>query len=107
MTVTKSFETMLSRLEPTIPQKKDIQRTRETIANVLKNQPRIFLGKPQQPSFLTGSYKRSTIIRPIDDIDLYVVIHYQRHVLGEKPIKVMRLIARGRWSPKFGQCAKL
>jgi len=94
MTIIKSFETMLSRLEPTIPQKKAIQRTRETIDNVLKNHPRIFLGRPQQPSFLTGSYKRNTIIRPIDDIDLYVVVHYRQHVLGEKPIKVMRLIAR-------------
>lgn len=94
MTVIKSFETMLSRLEPSIPQKKAIQRTRETIDNVLKNHPRIFLGRPQQPSFLTGSYKRNTIIRPIDDIDLYVAVHYQQHVLGEKPIKVMRLIAR-------------
>ena len=81
MTVIKSFETMLSRLEPTIPQKKAIQRTRETIDNVLKNHPRIFLGRPQQPSFLTGSYKRNTIIRPIDDIDLYVVVHYRQHVL--------------------------
>lgn len=93
MSVNKSFETMLSRLEPTTPQKKAIQRTRETIDNVLKNHPKIFFGKPQQLSFITGSYKRNTIIRPIDDIDLYVVVHYQQHVMGEKPIKVLRLLA--------------
>ena len=94
MTASKSFETMLLRLEPTIPQKTAIQRTRETIDNVLKNHPRIFLAKPQQPSFLTGSYKRNTLIRPIDDIDLYVLVHFSIHADGKKPILILREMAR-------------
>jgi len=94
MTASKSFETMLLRLGPTIPQKTNIQRTRETIDNVLKNHPRIFLAKPQQPSFLTGSYKRNTLIRPIDDIDLYVLVHFSIHADGKKPILILREMAR-------------
>jgi hypothetical protein len=94
MTAIKFFETMLSRLEPTIIQKRAIQTTRETIDSVLKNSPKISLVTQRQASFLTGSYRRNTLIRPIQDIDLYVVVHYRQHVLGEKPIKVMRLIAR-------------
>ena len=94
MSVTESFETMLSRLEPTVIQKSAIKTTRETIDSVLQNDKKVFLAKGNQSSFLTGSYKRSTIIRPIDDIDLYVVVYYSIHALDKRPILVMRLISK-------------
>jgi len=93
MTVIQSFETMLSRLEPTPRQLEDIQTKRETIDRVLQNDRSIFLGKGNQSSFFTGSYKRNTIIRPLDDIDLYVTVHYGQHAHGKWPIHIMRLMA--------------
>jgi hypothetical protein len=93
MTVIQSFETMLSKLEPTTRQKGEIQTKRETIDSVLQNDRRIFLAKGNQSSFFTGSYKRNTIIRPIDDIDLYVTIHYGQHAHGKWPTHIMRLMA--------------
>lgn len=94
MTISKSFETMLSRLEPKIIQKRAIQKSRETIDNVLKNSPKISLVTQRQPSFLTGSYKRNTLIRPIQDIDLYVLVHFGFHADGKKPIFILREMAR-------------
>jgi len=94
MTVIKSFETMLSRLEPTSIQKGAIKTTRETIDSVLYNAPKVFLAKGTQSSFLTGSYKRNTLIRPIKDIDLYVTVHFSFHADGKKPFLVLRQMAR-------------
>ena len=86
MTVNQSFETMLSRLEPTSRQKTAIKTTRENIDKAILNNPKIFLFDYNQPSFLTGSYKRNTLIRPIDDIDLYVVVNYTEHASNKRPI---------------------
>ena len=94
MTVIKSFETMLSRLEPTSIQKAAIKTTRETIDSVLYNAPKVFLAKGTQSSFLTGSYKRNTLIKPIKDIDLYMMVHFSFHADGKKPILVLREMAR-------------
>lgn len=93
MTGKESFEKMLSNLEPTQRQREAIQKKRENIDSVIKRHPRIHLAESSQPSFLTGSYKRNTLIRPIDDVDLYVVVHYGLHAKNQPPIKVMRLIA--------------
>ena len=94
MTVNKSFETMLSRLEPTSIQKGSIKTARETIDSVLYNAPKVFLAEGTHSSFLTGSYKRNTLIRRIDDIDLYVLVHFSIHADGKKPILVLREMAR-------------
>ena len=94
MTAIKSFETMLSRLEPTIIQKRAIQTTRETIDSVLKNSPKISLVTQRQASFLTGSYRRNTLTRPIQDIDLYVLVNFGIHADGKKPIFILREMAR-------------
>jgi len=94
MTVIKSFDTMLSRLEPTYIQKSAIKTTRDTIDKVLQNDPKIVLAKGTQSTFLTGSYKRNTLIRPIDDIDLYVLVHFAVHADGKRPILILREMAR-------------
>jgi tRNA nucleotidyltransferase (CCA-adding enzyme) len=75
LTIDQSFQKFLSNLNPTDKQLQRIQKTRESIDAVLVNDPRITLNAQKQISFLTGSYSRKTIIRPIDDIDLYVRIH--------------------------------
>ncbi len=93
LTVDQSFQKLLSNLNPTEIQRKRIQTTRETIDSVLFNDNRIHLHYQKQPSFFTGSYSRNTIIRPIDDIDLYIRIHYGEHAKDKSPRLILRLMA--------------
>jgi len=93
LTVDQSFKKFLTNLNLTPKQLQRIQKTRESIDAALSNHPRIFLNTQKQISFLTGSYSRKTIIRPIDDIDLYVRIHYGKHAEGQSPISILRLMA--------------
>ena len=93
LTVDQSFKKFLSNLNPTDKQRKHIQKTRESIDAALLNDDRIFLNTQKQISFLTGSYFRKTIIRRIDDIDLYVRIHYGKHAEGQSPMSILRLMA--------------
>ena len=93
LTVAQSFQKFLTNLNPTDKQRQRIQTTRESIDAALVNDPRIFLNTQKQTSFLTGSYFRKTIIRPIDDIDLYVRVHYGKHAENRSPISILRLMA--------------
>ena len=92
LSVEQSFQKLISNLNPTEKQRQLIQTTRNTIDNVLANDNRIFLVTQQQSSFLTGSYKRNTIIRPLDDIDLYVRVHYGKHAENKSPLAILRLM---------------
>ncbi len=94
MTADQCFQKMLSNLNPTEKQRASIQITRNTIDQVLRNDPKIRLFPFQQPSFFTGSYSRHTIIRPLDDIDLYVRVHYAEHAEGKSPKRILVLMAR-------------
>ncbi len=94
------FEKLLSNLEPTVSQRAAIKNHRATIDQTLKNSPELTLLDQNRPSFLTGSYKRSTLIRPINDVDLYVVVHYARHAEDTQPknvLKIIRKILRNRY----------
>lgn len=93
LTVDQSFQKFLTNLNPTGQQLQRIRKTRDSIESALVNDPRIFLNTQKQLSFLTGSYSRNTIIRPIDDIDLYVRIHFGKHAEGQGPISILRLMA--------------
>ena len=70
LTTEQSFQRFLTNLNPTDKQRRRIEKTRDTIGAALVNDDRIFLTTQKLISFLTGSYSRRTIIRPIDDIDL-------------------------------------
>ena len=94
MTVNQSFQKMFSNLNPTEKQRADIQTTRDTIDQVLQNEIRIHLVSFQQPSFFTGSYSRHTIIRPLNDIDLYVKVHYGEHAKEKSPRGILVLMKR-------------
>ncbi len=93
LTVDQSFQKFLTNLNPTDKQLQRIQKTRESIDTALVNDPRIFLNAQKQISFLTGSYSRKTIIRPIDDIDLYVRVHYGKHAKDQSPRSILWLMA--------------
>lgn len=92
LTIDQSFQKFLTNLNPTENQRQRIQTTRDTIDYVLSNDSRIYLNTQKQASFLTGSYLRKTIIRPIDDIDLYVRVHYSRHAEGKTPRSILILM---------------
>ena len=94
LTIDQSFQKFLTNLNPTAKQLQQIQATRNSIDAVLFNDDHIFLNTQKQISFLTGSYSRKTIIRPIDDIDLYVRIHYSKHAKDQSPMSILRLMAR-------------
>jgi hypothetical protein len=94
MSADQAFKEMLSRLNLTQKQRERIRATRETIDAVLTNDDKIYLHPTKQTSFFTGSYSRKTIIRPIDDIDLYVRINYGHHVEGKPPIQILGLMKR-------------
>lgn len=94
MTVIQSFQKMLSKLNPTEKQRAAIQTTRDTIDQALRNDSKINLFSSQQPSFFTGSYGRHTIIRPLDDIDLYVKVHYWHHAEEKSPKGILILMKR-------------
>ena len=93
LTVDQSFQKLLTNLNPTEKQRQDIQTKRETIDSALTNNPRIFLLTQKQQSFLTGSYSRGTIIRPIHDVDLYVRVHYGKHAKDKSPRSILLLMA--------------
>jgi hypothetical protein len=93
LTIDQSFKKFLTNLNPTDKQLQRIQTTRETIDTALVNDNRIFLNSQKQISFLTGSYSRKTIIRPIDDIDLYVRVNYSEHAKDQSPMSILRLMA--------------
>jgi hypothetical protein len=93
LTVDQSFKKFITNLEPTEKQQQRIRTTREKIDSVLANDSRIVLNTQKQPSFLTGSCARNTLIRPINDIDLYVRVHYGRHAENKSPLSILRLIA--------------
>lgn len=93
LTIDQSFKKFLTNLNPTNKQLQRIQKTRESIDAALVNDDRIALNTQKQISFLTGSYSRKTIIRPIDDIDLYVRVHYGKHAKDKSPRSILRLMA--------------
>ena len=92
LTIDQSFKKLITNLNPTDKQLQRIQKTRDSIDAALINEPRISLNTQNQISFLTGSYSRKTIIRPIDDIDLYVRINYSKHAKDQSPRSILRLM---------------
>lgn len=69
-TVAQAFEALRQSLELTDSQREEASRQQ----NVVRENLRRGLGERVQRDFLTGSYKRRTAIRPLKDIDLFVVL---------------------------------
>ena len=72
-TVLSAFREFAARLEPTEAQRADAStkqtRVRDCLEGVLWT----------ERSFLTGSYARWTIVRPLNDVDLFVVLDTEKH----------------------------
>jgi hypothetical protein len=87
ITVLEYFSDLASRLNLTEKQIEEVSSSRDRIVRALQSHPKIHLLDPA--SFYTGSYSRNTIIRPLDDIDLYVRINYSLHAENKPPSEVM------------------
>jgi hypothetical protein len=90
MTVLQYFNDLASRLNLTGSQIEGVNASRDRILTALQSSPKISL-IDQKPCFYTGSYSRDTIIRPLDDIDLYIRIDYSKHADGKSPREIIML----------------
>lgn len=73
ITVRASFEEFYARLEPTDSQRADAATKHTGVRDCLNAKLWV------DSAFLTGSYARRTLIRPPNDIDLFVVLDYSKH----------------------------
>lgn len=73
MTVTEVFETFRKRLELTEAERKRAAARHPNVRETISK------GLELIEDFLTGSYKRDTKIRPLSDIDLFVVLHWGKY----------------------------
>lgn len=72
-TVRAAFDDFAARLEPTETQRSDASAKHNGVRDCLSNVLWV------DSAFLTGSYGRRTIIRPPNDIDMFVVLNYSKH----------------------------
>lgn len=72
-TVRAAFNDFAARLEPTETQRADASAKHTGVRDCLNSVLWV------DSAFLTGSYGRRTIIRPPNDIDLFVVLDYSKH----------------------------
>src|SRR3989338_6057673 len=69
------FEKFRSKIEPTENEKGAISASHNRMREILKNSTEISV----VDSFLTGSYARQTMIRPLKDVDFLVQMNYGAH----------------------------
>lgn len=86
MTVAQAFELFKTRLEITESEQEAAKSSQERLRARLGSRLIIL------NDFLSGSYKRDTKIRPLNDIDLFVVLDSGYFIYG--PIGVLRLVAK-------------
>lgn len=85
--ILEEFEKFRSKIEPTEQEKTSISASHNRIRNILTNSTDINI----VDSFLTGSYARQTMIRPLKDVDFFVQVHYEKHK-NNSPYQLLRKI---------------
>lgn len=74
MTLLQSIEKLIENISVTDRQEKNIALSFENLRrNLLKMESKLKV----QEVFLNGSYERDTIIRPLDDIDLFAILSFE------------------------------
>lgn len=73
--ILEEFEKFRLKIEPTEKEKSDISASNNKMREILKNSAEISV----VDSFLTGSYARQTMIRPLKDVDFFVQMNYGAH----------------------------
>ncbi len=87
--ILKDFEVFRTRIEPSEKQKESISSSHLKMRGILENSKEIHVVE----TFLTGSYARQTMIRPLRDVDYFVKVHYTYHK-NDSPIQILRKITR-------------
>ncbi len=87
--VLEEFDRFHSRIELTGVEKTAISISHNNIRDILKNSTEIKV----IDSFLTGSYARQTMIRPLKDVDFFVKMHYGEHK-NDKPVVLLSKIRK-------------
>jgi len=73
MTIAEAFDTFRSKLELTDAERKKTAARHPNVRQAIAKELDLI------EDFLTGSYKRDTKIRPLSDIDLFVVLHWGKY----------------------------
>jgi len=87
--ILEEFDRFRSRIEPTEKEKEDVSASHRKMRDLLENTTDLNV----VDTFLTGSYFRQTMIRPLDDVDFFVQLHYDVHG-SERPRQLLVKIAR-------------
>ena len=73
--VSEAFKVYVKRITPPPTQLRAAQRSNNALRKYLKNDA--YFGKLLEGAFLNGSYARNTVIRPINDVDIIVVVDHE------------------------------
>jgi len=87
--VLEEFEKFRSKIEPTEKEKDSISASHIKMRTILKNSVELSV----VDTFLTGSYARQTMIRPLKDVDFFVQINYGRHK-NDSSIQLLKKVRR-------------
>lgn len=72
-TLLQSIKTLIDNITVTDKQEQNISSSVNNITTTLEDDETLKL----EETFLNGSYERDTIIRPLDDIDIFAVLNYE------------------------------
>lgn len=87
--ILEEFEKLRAQIEPTEKEKGSISASHTKMRTVLENSTDI----KTVDTFLTGSYARDTMIRPLKDVDFIVQVHYGQHK-NDTPMQLLNKIRR-------------
>jgi len=86
----RAFDILLTRVSPPPTQMEAARRSHNALRQYLLNDP--YFGGMIHTTFLNGSYARNTVIRPIKDVDIIVVV--ARDWLSATPAAAMESLRR-------------
>ena len=87
--ILEEFEKLRSQIEPTEKEKSSISASHTKMRTMLENSAEV----KTVDTFLTGSYARDTMIRPLRDVDFIVQVNYGHHQ-NDTPMQLLNKIAR-------------
>jgi len=87
--ILEEFEKFCSKIEPTENEKKSISISHTKMRTMLENSTDVKI----VDTFLTGSYARDTMIRPLKDVDFIVQVRYGNHK-NDTPMQLLNKVSR-------------
>ena len=87
--ILEEFEKLRSQIEPTEKEKSSISASHTKMRTMLENSTEV----KTVDTFLTGSYARDTMIRPLKDVDFLVQVNSGHHQ-NDTPMQLLNKISR-------------